>query len=182
MSVDKWEQRMLCPDGACVGVIGMNGQCKVCGTAVPDWGDPRKPGRVSSKAEDEAEPEAPEEDDDDLEEDEDEAEAADEPAKAKGADDGEEQRRLCPDGSCIGLIGDDDTCKVCGKAADPNDDSDDEEDDDEHEDDEEEEETEDVAETKKDDDAQDRALCSDGACVGVIGIDGKCKVCGKAAA
>jgi hypothetical protein len=191
VSVDKWEQRMLCPDGACVGVIGMNGQCKVCGTAVPDWGDPRKPGRVSSKAEaDEAEPEEPEDDDEDVEE-EDEDEAA-EPAKAKEGED-EEKRRLCPDGSCIGLIGDDNKCKVCGKAAegDEGDDDDEDEDDDEYEDDEEAAEGEaddkpalpqlDQSKVAKDDD-ENRTLCTDGACVGVIGTDGKCKVCGKAAA
>jgi hypothetical protein len=26
------ENRRLCPDGACIGVIGANGRCKVCGT------------------------------------------------------------------------------------------------------------------------------------------------------
>jgi hypothetical protein len=32
-------------------------------------------------------------------------------------DDELDDRRLCPDGSCIGLIGDDGRCKVCGLAA-----------------------------------------------------------------
>lgn len=35
------------------------------------------------------------------------------------------------------------------------------------------------SETAGDDDFADRILCSDGACIGVIGPDGKCKVCGK---
>ncbi len=38
MSVDKWDQRMLCPDGGCIGVIGLDGTCKVCGRVIPDWG------------------------------------------------------------------------------------------------------------------------------------------------
>jgi hypothetical protein len=27
----EWDDRKLCPDGACVGVIGANGTCNVCG-------------------------------------------------------------------------------------------------------------------------------------------------------
>jgi len=27
----EWDDRRLCPDGACVGVIGDDGRCKVCG-------------------------------------------------------------------------------------------------------------------------------------------------------
>jgi hypothetical protein len=34
-------------------------------------------------------------------------------------------------------------------------------------------------ESKTDDDWQDRVLCSDGNCIGVIGPDGRCKECGK---
>jgi hypothetical protein len=30
-----------------------------------------------------------------------------------------------------------------------------------------------------DDDWQDRVLCSDGNCIGIIGPDGRCKECGK---
>ena len=29
----EWENRELCPDGACVGLIGSDGKCKVCGRA-----------------------------------------------------------------------------------------------------------------------------------------------------
>jgi hypothetical protein len=28
-----WDDRALCPDGACIGVIGADGRCTVCGTA-----------------------------------------------------------------------------------------------------------------------------------------------------
>lgn len=28
---DSWENRILCSDGTCIGVIGPDGKCKVCG-------------------------------------------------------------------------------------------------------------------------------------------------------
>jgi hypothetical protein len=49
MTVDQWEQRMLCPEGNCVGVIGDDGKCKVCGHVVSNWGDPRQPGHVTDR-------------------------------------------------------------------------------------------------------------------------------------
>jgi len=86
-----------------------------------------------------------------------------------------EKRTLCSDESCIGTVGPDGRCKECGKqyegeltadhgkqsvkpaaapeAVQPQSDS--------------------------DDDWDKRVLCSDGACIGVIGPDGKCKECGK---
>ncbi len=95
-------------------------------------------------------------------------------------------RRLCADGTCIGLLDDGNRCKVCGlldaSAGDHNDNGDRGEDD---------------AGRKSarmtaqlptaeglesvDGDAFDpaRALCPDGACVGVIGAGGRCKVCGR---
>lgn len=89
-------------------------------------------------------------------------------------------RELCSDDTCIGLIGPDGVCKECGKpglgaAVDPR--------------------TRglrseaevadqleaniargDIAAAP--DDFDDRQLCSDGTCVGVIGPDGRCKDCG----
>jgi len=87
-------------------------------------------------------------------------------------------RVLCSDESCIGTIGPDGKCKECGKpcegilpegrvkeivqstAAD---------------------EVKSVLpeDAGSDDDWDKRVLCSDGACIGVIGPDGKCKECGK---
>jgi hypothetical protein len=89
------------------------------------------------------------------------------------------RRRLCADGSCVGVLGDDGRCRVCGR-------------------------TEAQAAAGEDsiamDDASDasgdagpdveagavgggfdpkRRLCDDGACVGVIGDDGTCRVCGR---
>lgn len=93
-------------------------------------------------------------------------------------------RELCSDDACIGLIGLDGLCKECGKpgstaAVDPRKRGLRSE--------------EDVADeleaniTKGDidaapDDFDVRQLCSDGACVGLIGPEGVCKECGKPAA
>ena len=114
----EWQQRQLCPDGACIGVIDADGTCKVCGRAAPNWGDERKRGLVDEPDEEESSALPAE---DDLDEDEDnedsEDEAADaEPAAAAGGEEWEE-RKLCPDEACIGVIGDGGTCKVCGKRA-----------------------------------------------------------------
>jgi hypothetical protein len=92
-------------------------------------------------------------------------------------------RDLCSDGTCIGLIGPDGRCKECGKpgataTVDPRNRGLRSE--------------EEVAEeleaniTKGDiaeapDDFDDRQLCSDGTCVGLIGRDGRCKECGQPA-
>jgi hypothetical protein len=87
--------RELCADGSCTGVIGDDGRCRVCGRAA---GDATSAPAARS----------------DVEE-------ADEGAAHEGALEVEgdvAERRLCPDGSCVGLIGDDGRCKVCGLPAD----------------------------------------------------------------
>ena len=100
-------------------------------------------------------------------------------------------RRLCPDGNCIGVIGPDGRCKECGRpsgddmpladdalsdlpttdsdtgdkpqeAASPSDNSDNQED-------------------TEADEWENRRLCPDGNCIGVIGPDGRCKECGRPA-
>jgi hypothetical protein len=84
-------RRRLCPDG----------RCPVCGLA-----DREGPGPT---AEEQSLPESadlPEEDIDDDAND----------GHATGAD-FDPQRRLCSDGSCIGVIGGDNRCSVCGKPA-----------------------------------------------------------------
>lgn len=87
-----------------------------------------------------------------------------------------EKRTLCSDESCIGTIGSDGKCKECGKIYEsklpeghstrnsqsitaP--------------------EQKTVSLADEDDDWDKRTLCSDEACIGVIGSDGKCKECGK---
>jgi len=144
MAVGEWDQRQLCPDGGCVGVIGPDGTCKVCGRAAANWGDERN--RGLNPADDEPE-DAEDDDEDDLEDgelaegdgdegddeyddgededgeddedDDDELDEADDvPGRIAAAAPAEwGERELCTDGSCIGVIGDDGRCKVCGKAA-----------------------------------------------------------------
>jgi hypothetical protein len=93
-----WDDRALCPDGACIGVIGADGRCTVCGSADPTW-DPSQPRQVTAAVETRevsAEP----------------AVATDPAAEPAAWDD----RALCPDGACIGVIGADGRCTVCGTA------------------------------------------------------------------
>jgi hypothetical protein len=96
-------KRRLCPDGACVGVIGADGKCTVCGRTA----------EAAAAGEDvEAYAPAPDDRDDDAQE--------DRAAAAGGDSDGggfDAKRRLCPDGACVGVIGPDGKCTVCGRAA-----------------------------------------------------------------
>jgi hypothetical protein len=79
--------RELCPDGNCTGLLGADGHCKVCGLG-------KDGSRFADKAEAGLEAE--------LKEHADEIE--------REFDD----RKLCPDGNCTGLLGEDGRCKVCG--------------------------------------------------------------------
>ena len=91
---DDWENRVLCSDESCIGVIGPDGRCKECG----------KPGEESAAVEiDTAQNgDAPEED-------------IHEQPERRFNDDWE-NRTLCSDESCIGVIGPGGRCKECGKA------------------------------------------------------------------
>jgi hypothetical protein len=105
--MNEWEQRELCSDGACVGVLDDHGVCKVCGTKAPDW--QARAGAAEAREESAAGDPADD--------------AADAPPPAVSAPprfeiEGDvEDRKLCPDGACVGLIGDEGTCKVCGAEA-----------------------------------------------------------------
>jgi hypothetical protein len=87
------EARALCPDGACIGVVGADGRCKVCGRAAGERAPDEE--RWISRPVEVAEAAPPDED--------------------AGAPD--DDRRLCPDDACIGLLGADGRCKVCGRSA-----------------------------------------------------------------
>jgi hypothetical protein len=117
--VTEWDQRQLCPDGSCVGVIGSDGTCKVCGRAAPNWGDERKRGLVAEEpfgeAADHDEDEDDKDDDDDDGDQDDADDDVDDSVPSPSPD--WEQRKLCPDDACIGVIGESGTCKVCGKSA-----------------------------------------------------------------
>lgn len=105
-----WDHRQLCPDGACVGVIGSDGTCKVCGRAAPNWGDERKRGMLEEPGDEY------EDGDEDGDEDEDELDDEASPS-ASDADPDWEERKLCPDDACIGVVGPDGTCSVCKRSA-----------------------------------------------------------------
>ncbi|MGB8295437.1 MAG: hypothetical protein WCG85_08415 [Polyangia bacterium] len=93
-------QRRLCPDGSCVGLLGSDGKCNVCGMVGP--GGPAVTPAVAAPTTPVAEPEI-----------------ADEPGSAPSSDAGaaafDPNRRLCPDDACIGVIGSNNRCSVCGR-------------------------------------------------------------------
>ena len=90
---DDWENRILCSDENCIGVIGPDGRCKECG----------KPYKELPSAEmDMAQSDSPAQEDLDEQ-------------PASQFDDTWENRTLCGDESCIGVIGPDGRCKECGK-------------------------------------------------------------------
>jgi hypothetical protein len=92
-------RRKLCPDGSCVGVIGDDGVCRVCGRteaqaaageeapSALDGGDASEGSTAGGGSTVEA-------------------------GESGGFD---SKRRLCEDGSCVGVVGDDGACRVCGR-------------------------------------------------------------------
>ena len=102
-----WDNRILCSDDNCIGVIGPDGHCKECGkkyegtlpeTIVADT-ESRSEGQDELRAD--ADMDAQPSVDTALQE---ETEADDWVS-----------RQLCSDGNCIGVIGPDGRCKECGK-------------------------------------------------------------------
>ncbi|HEY4244112.1 MAG TPA: hypothetical protein VGM88_30070 [Kofleriaceae bacterium] len=107
---DDWSDRQLCDDGACTGVIGPGGTCSVCGKAAVGF---------VARATDADETADASEDDEDRPEDADEGPEApdDEPGVAGTVPSDWDNRELCSDGACTGVIADNGKCSVCGKAA-----------------------------------------------------------------
>ena len=101
----EWEERKLCSDESCIGVIGADGRCKECGLPYAGSVDATKEETVVSDLE-EADPE------DEINE---EPEESGEHDTETQIDLEWEQRTLCSDESCIGVIGPDGRCKECGK-------------------------------------------------------------------
>ncbi len=105
----EWEQRTLCSDGNCIGIIGADGRCKECG--LPYDGQPPSPV---------AEVDAEDAGVDGIAADQ-QTTVETEPAGGAPAiasndpEDAWENRTLCADGNCIGVIGPDGRCKECGK-------------------------------------------------------------------
>src|SRR5690242_1479866 len=89
------DARQLCADGACTGVVGADGRCRVCGGAADALSASPAPGVSGSEP-------APMP----------ESAAASREAPGEAELDLED-RRLCPDGACLGLLGPDGRCKIC---------------------------------------------------------------------
>ena len=109
----EWENRVLCSDESCIGTIGPDGRCKECGRPYEGI----LPDRIETGPSHEAVTDA-----DGADEASDESDAlapADDEMAADDAgsvpDDEWNRRTLCPDESCIGVIGPDGRCKECGK-------------------------------------------------------------------
>lgn len=101
----EWQQRTLCRDESCIGVIGPDGRCKECGLPYDGPFDSSKIGTDAPDLEADDAPEEMNEEPEEYEEDDTET-----PSDSEW-----EQRRLCSDESCIGVIGPDGRCKECGK-------------------------------------------------------------------
>ncbi|HSY41349.1 MAG TPA: hypothetical protein VLA79_17540 [Polyangia bacterium] len=97
-------KRRLCPDGSCVGVLGPDGRCSVCQRAAGAGGESlaESPGEAWAQPEVEARG-----DDAQATKMMDEVPSGFDPA-----------RRLCDDGSCVGVVGADGVCGTCGRKAD----------------------------------------------------------------
>jgi hypothetical protein len=93
---EDWESRILCSDESCIGTIGSDGKCRECGK--PCEGElPSGPVASGDHAI------VPEEQ---------------KPVSSKmniDPHDDWDQRVLCSNESCIGVIGSDGKCKECGK-------------------------------------------------------------------
>ncbi len=101
----EWENRRLCSDDNCIGVIGPDGRCKECGKPY----EVELPEEIANlKTDFEEEPVVKEDSDASKQ-------AGDNEEKKPQADIEWENRILCSDGSCIGVIGSDGRCKECGK-------------------------------------------------------------------
>ena len=105
--------RRLCPDGSCLGLVGEDGRCNVCGrTASGERGTlaDASSGGASADAGDGGEPS-------DFLAADSAAPAGAESAPAPPAGDFDPTRRLCDDGACVGVVGPDGACGVCGRVA-----------------------------------------------------------------
>lgn len=108
-SDSEWDQRILCSDGNCIGIIGADGRCTECGLPY----DGEAPSFVTGSGTDDG---AVDDSPADPEKTNDVDSADDEPAAVSGSPgDTWEDRILCVDESCIGVVGSDGRCNECGK-------------------------------------------------------------------
>ena len=111
---EDWTERIPCADESCIGTVGRDGLCRVCGRkGQTPAGEAQASRADDSPAREDAGEADPAED------------AVDDPEQEVGgereedaddlSDGGWDQRRLCPDESCIGTLGPDGHCRVCGR-------------------------------------------------------------------
>ena len=100
----EWENRTLCSDESCIGVIGPDGRCKECGLP---FGQEQTEKHHQEQQDTEAADEFDQPNDEDHTTDDEEANSRE--------DIDWENRTLCSDESCIGVIGPDGRCNECGK-------------------------------------------------------------------
>jgi hypothetical protein len=113
---DDWDDRQLCIDGGCIGVLDRSGACRVCGKVDPGFKAPA--GR--SAAPRGADGEGGVEDSEDSDEGDEGGSAAASGSAAGGGDgsgsgDEWDERKLCEDGACIGVVVGG-RCTTCGRA------------------------------------------------------------------
>jgi len=92
---EDWENRILCGDEACIGVVGTDGRCKECGRVYE--GALPEERRATQGQDPQTERALPAEE------------------EIMDSDDEWEKRVLCSDEACIGVIGSDGRCRECGK-------------------------------------------------------------------
>ncbi len=151
---DDFERRALCPDGGCVGLLDARGVCRVCGASDSGAGSGGDPDPDTDSDSDPASGSDPDSESD-----------PDSDSGSEGGDEGD------GDGPDQDEDEDDDGEDGEEHADDSDDDSDDSDDSDDAVGDDE------IAAAAAD---PGRELCPDGGCVGLIGDDGRCKVCGRA--
>jgi hypothetical protein len=102
-----WDNRILCSDDNCIGVIGPDGHCKECGKKY----EGTRPETIVADTESRSEGEDELRADADM----DAQPSVDTALQEETEADDWVSRQLCSDGNCIGVIGPDGRCKECGK-------------------------------------------------------------------
>lgn len=129
----EWEQRTLCPDESCLGVLGPDGRCCLCGLrgdlSRPQGLAPSSPSAsppsvdsaaLDSHGDGDSASDSDSANDSDSDSANDEAPAASTISTGAGSDGSDDfsQRELCPNDECIGVLGPDRACKLCGRRRD----------------------------------------------------------------
>jgi hypothetical protein len=118
-SDSEWENRILCSDGNCIGVIGPDGRCKECGKPNSET----EPEYIPNSNETQIFETSSTDENDDISQNPEElnkisdteTDGESDYSSEEESESDWENRTLCSDGNCIGVIGPDGRCKECGK-------------------------------------------------------------------